>query len=98
MNFRPIRHLAFPPSCFNPFMPGVPPVVARSRPSSAVHESFAGRASFLGDPTGRDCTWRSPMSWLRGQKPRSCVASPITAPHYAPSSPGPGPKNYWILH
>ncbi|XP_015706610.1 Schwann cell myelin protein-like [Coturnix japonica] len=40
----------------SPYPKNYPPVVARSRPSSAVHESFAGRASFLGDPTGRDCT------------------------------------------
>lgn len=39
----------------SPYPKSYPPVVARSRPS-AVHESFAGRARFVGDPAVRDCT------------------------------------------
>ena len=39
----------------SPYPKSYPPVVARSRPG-AVHESFAGRAQFAGDPASRGCT------------------------------------------
>ena len=38
----------------SPYPKSYPPVVARSRPA-AVHESFAGRARFVGDPAAREC-------------------------------------------
>ncbi|XP_062457026.1 Schwann cell myelin protein-like, partial [Rhea pennata] len=40
----------------SPYPKSYPPVVARSRPGGAVHESFAGRARLVGPLRARDCS------------------------------------------